>query len=242
MPESSRLPLRKVHGYGVKRGTLSLLVTLLALVSCMEDSEGSGNGRGAREGQLPVRLDRLIYLRDESRIWRVEFGFEAGGLWIPRVKDGEGKTISRVEFNQGLKPDDLFFTDGPMKHRFRFLGISEREVRNERLNIVETMRYAIFEDLAKEKAGKIYEVPNRVPKALQHKHQQQDREALLRLRDSEVEPFSIREGQRFSIPPGGDETPFLMKKITPEDLVVEWDEGEGTRSKRVPLVRAAPGE
>lgn len=183
------------------------------------------------------QLESLVYLKDVSERWLVEFGFETQGKWIPKLRNHDGDPVNRIEFDQPLKPGDLFFHEEPMKNRFKFIEIEERLVHNERLNIDANLRYAIFEDQKEGKNGRRYEIPNRLPKALRGKHYQFDRTALLSLEGEgmDSDPFRVEEGQNFGLPSESGSKQFLLKSVTPEEVDVEWEEGSDVREKKIAL-------
>ena len=189
----------------------------------------------------PSLVAKLSYVKDESEPWRVEYGFESGGLWIPKLKTGElpdeKGPKNRVAFDKGLKPGDMFFGEDPMKGRFKFTGIVERTQRNERLSIDETLRFAQFEDQKANKLGEKYEVPNRLPKAQYMDYQQFDRTAVLDLQALGLDgkEFKVEERTPFALPPTAKEKNYLLKEVTPEAIVVEWKDNDGkTQSVKIP--------
>ncbi|MEM9236141.1 MAG: Amuc_1099 family pilus-like system protein [Verrucomicrobiota bacterium] len=189
----------------------------------------------------PPLVAKLSYVKDESKPWRVEFGFESGGLWIPKLKTGalpdETGPKNRVGFDSGLNPGDTFFADGEMAGRFKFIEIEERTERNERLGIDQTLRYGIFEDQSENKKGQRYEVPNRLPNAERNRFQQFDRTAVLDLQALGLAGQEMRvvEKTRFALPESSEDKKYLLKEVTPESVVVEWENADGeTQSVTIP--------
>ncbi|MFC7336520.1 Amuc_1099 family pilus-like system protein [Haloferula chungangensis] len=189
----------------------------------------------------PSLVAKLSFVKDESQPWRVEFGFETGGVWIPKLKTGalpeEAGPKNRVAFDKGLKPGDLFFGEDPMKGRFKFTGFEERTERNERLKIDETLKYAQFEDQKPNKLGLKYEVPNRLPRAQFQDFQQFDRTAVLDLQALGLDgkEFKVEERTNFALPPTAKEKDYYLKEVTPEAIVVEWKDKDGqTHSVSIP--------
>lgn len=173
----------------------------------------------------PPLLNKLSYVKDDSYEWIVEYGFVSSGKWIPKFKDGQGGT-NRVDFSAGLEPGDLFFSEPPMANRFKFDRIEERSEMNQRLNIEETKKYAIFSDEKpnKKAMGITYEIPERFPQAEIANHVQHDRTAVLDLKaiGMEGDEFRVEEYTTFSLPPGGEEKEYFLKKVTPEEIEVEY--------------------
>lgn len=181
----------------------------------------------------PPLVAKLSYMKDESEPWRVEFGFESGGAWVPRLRTGdlpaEPGPKNRVAFDKGLNPGEMFFAEEPMMGRFKFIEIEERTEKNERIGINQTLRYAIFEDQKPNKLGLRYEVPNRLPNAQRGDYQQFDRTAVLDLQALGMsgQEFKVEERTKFALPPSAEEKTYLLKEVTPESIVVEWQDEEG---------------
>ena len=184
----------------------------------------------------PELADKLGFVREEAVRWFLEFGFESGGKWIPKIENLDNKQKNRVDFDKGLAPGDIFFADEPFKGRFKFIEIEEREVFNERLNIKEKKSFAIYEDQKENKKGTRYEVPNRIPKAVEPDFHQFDRTAVLELRalGREGAEFKVEENTRFSLPPNGEDKKYLLKRVTPDEIEIEWEVDGETRSRVIP--------
>ncbi|MEM1083477.1 MAG: Amuc_1099 family pilus-like system protein [Verrucomicrobiota bacterium] len=207
--------------------------------SNLEEFE-AGTHPGDRNIHPPL-VAKLSYVKDESKPWRVEFGFDSEGLWIPRLKTGELPDEkgpgNRVNFAEALKPGDTFFAEGEMAGRFKFNGIEEREVFNKRLKITEKIKFAMFEDLSSNKKGQPYEVPSRLPKAQRSDTQQFDRTAVLDLQALGLAGQEMRvvEKTRFALPESSEDKKYLLKEVTPESVVVEWENADGeTQSVTIP--------
>lgn len=190
----------------------------------------------------PPLVAKLSYVKDESERWRVEFGFETGGKWLPKLKTGpleqdEPGPKNRVAFDGGLEPGDIFFAEDPMKGRFKFIKIEERTVRNERMNIDQTLKFAIIEEQKENKKGDLYEIPSRLPKAQREDTAHYDRTAVLDLQALGLngKEFKVEERTKFALPPTAKEKDYLLKEVTPEAVVVEWQDKDGnTQSVTIP--------
>lgn len=188
----------------------------------------------------PLLVAKLSYVKDESKRWIVEFGFETSGQWLPKVKTGlnDKGPNNRVDFSAGLEPGAIFFAkEGALQNRFKFIGIEERTELNPRLKINETLRYGIFEDQKPNKLGLKYEIPNRLPKAQRENFAHYDRTAVLDLQALGLNgnEFKVEERTNFALPPTAKEKAYYLKEVTPEALVVEWKDKEGkTQSVSIP--------
>jgi hypothetical protein len=184
----------------------------------------------------PELAEKLAYVGDETVTWFLEFGFQAGGKWIPKFQIQPNGAKNKVPFANGLNPGDVFFVEEPFKGRFKFLKIEERQVFNERLNINETKHYGIYEDLKENKKGTTYEVPNRIPNAVKPQFHNFDRTAVLDLRalGMDGKEFKVEENTRFALPPDGEDKKYLLKTVTPDQIEIEWEVDGQTQSRVIP--------
>lgn len=190
----------------------------------------------------PPLIAKLSFVKEESQQWLVLFGNDLGGKWVPKLddelsRDIEGKVMkNKVGFADGVEPGGLLFAEEPLKGRFKFTGFEEREVKNERLNITEKIKFAKFEDTSENKEGRKYEIPNRLPRAQRQNWVQYDRTAFLDLQavGEGGKVFEVVEGTRFALPSGGEEKNYLLKEVTPESIVVEWEEEGAQKNVTIP--------
>ena len=187
----------------------------------------------------PPLIAKLSFIKDESTWWLLEFGNYFNGQWTPKMETEDGAKF-RVGFAAPLKEGDLFFSDAPAEsgfmNRFKFLRVEDRTVRNERLNIDEQLQFGIYEDQRENKKGRTYEVPNRMPRAEKPNHRNFDRTAVLELRalGQEGAEFKIEENTRFALPADGKDKTYLLKEVTPEKVVIEWEQDGETLSVEIP--------
>lgn len=182
----------------------------------------------------PPLIAKLSFVKEESQQWLLLYGSDFSGKWVPKLDDTHSRDIegnvlkNKVSFTDAIEPGGTLFAEEPMKGRFKFLKFEERTERNERLNIDEQVKYALFEDLSENKKGKQYEIPSRLPTAERPKWIQYDRTAFLDLQavGESGKVFEVVEGNTFSLPSGSEDKDYLLKEVTPESIVVEWgDEG-----------------
>ena len=170
----------------------------------------------------PVQaLNALRYVRDESTMWYVQFGFESEGTWAPKLvalTGGGERKGNKVSALNMLKPGETFFKEGFMAGRFKFLGITEREVTSERTKLIRKVKFAHYEDLKPNKKGQRYESEYGLPDAGLTKKAYYDRTAVLEFEGKE---FKVEERRKFSLPPGGEGRDFFLQQVTPEQVVVE---------------------
>lgn len=180
-----------------------------------------------KEEQQLLALNALRYVRDESAMWYVQFGFESEGKWAPKItaRMANGKKAeNRVSALEMLSPGDSFFKEGFMAERFKFLGIVEKEVVNERAKMMQKVKVAQYEDLKSNKKGERYESQYGLPDAQLNQNAYYDRTAVLEFEGME---FKVEERTKFSLPPGGEDGEFFLKQVTPERIVVEFAGADG---------------
>jgi hypothetical protein len=180
-----------------------------------------------KEDEQTLALNALRYVRDESTMWYVQFGFESEGKWAPKLlgrrASGEqkGNKVSALDM---LRPGDTFFKDGFMSGRFKFLGITERLVTSERTKLIQKVKFAQYEDLKPNKKGERYESQYGMPDAQLTENAYYDRTAVMEFEGKE---FKVEERRKFSLPPDGEDREFFLKQVTPERIVVEFKGADG---------------
>jgi hypothetical protein len=184
-----------------------------------------------KASDFPSVIAKLQFIRDESVSFIVRPGFDAGGAYPFTYEDSQkrtNKTKPGAEIPQG----GLFFVDGIMKERFKYLGFEERTVKNERLNYDETFRFVRIEDQQANKKGRIYEVKQNFSiERERNAFTQYDRTAVLVLDalGQQGQEFKIEENTSFSLPPDGPKKDYLLKSVTPEKIEVEFTGPDGAK-------------
>lgn len=165
-----------------------------------------------------LALNALRYVRDESTMWYVQFGFESQGKWAPKLQAlpaGGKLQTNKISAIEMIKPGDTFFKDGMMAGRFKFLGIVEKVIVSERTKMAQKVKFAEFEDLKPNKKGERYESQYGLPDAQLTASAYFDRTAVLAFQGNE---FRVDERTTFRLQQGGD---FHLKLVTPDRIVVE---------------------
>ena len=181
---------------------------------------------GKMDDQIQA-LNALRYVRDESAMWYVQFGFESQGKWAPKLvaRSASGKRAeSKVSALEMISPGDTFFKDGFMAGRFKFLGFTERQITSERTKLTNNVKFAEYEDLRHNKKGERYESQYGLPDAQLTQSAYYDRTAVMEFEGAE---FEVEERTKFSLPPGGEDGEFFLKQVTPERIVVEFPGADG---------------
>ncbi|TAE77573.1 MAG: hypothetical protein EAZ84_04120 [Verrucomicrobia bacterium] len=181
---------------------------------------------------IPALVNKLAYLKDESTMWYIQFGMESEGKWAPKLTaltHDKKRIQNKISAIKMLSPGDTFFVEGAMAGRFKFIGIIEKEVISERTKLVQKVKFGQYEDLKANKKGEPYESQSGLPDAQLVASAYHDRTAVLDLRaiGYEGKEFKVEERTRFALPPDAKEKAYLLKKVTPEAIEVEYTDASG---------------
>jgi len=189
----------------------------------------------------PALVKKLAYVKDESTMWYVQFGLESSGKWAPRfvgvTPDKKTKLQNRVSAVEMLSPGDNFFKEGEFANRFKFTGLEEREVKSERTGLVQRVKIAKYDELKPNKVGEHYESQAGLPDAELEAKAYYDRIAVLDLRAIGYggKDFKVEEKTKFALPPDAPEKNYLLKKVTPQSIEVEYTDADGkTQTQEIP--------
>jgi hypothetical protein len=176
----------------------------------------------------PQLVSKLSFVRDDSVQWLLEPGFSSNGGFTFRYYDTKGQT-NKAGALDIVKPGELFFKQGAAKERFKMLGSEERSEENPNTHAMEVRTYVKIEDQRPNKKGKIYEIPNNIPDARKPNYNQFDRTAVLTLEalGQGGKEFKIEENTRFALPVDSADKKYLLKKVTPEAIEVEYTDAAG---------------
>jgi Ca-activated chloride channel family protein len=203
----------------------------------------------ARHAKIPVPsfepvasaspLDDLGFVLMESTIWYMAFGIESGGKWAPKlvgITADREKFQNRVPATDMLAPGDIFFLDGAMAGRFRFLGIVEQDVTSKRTLLTQKVKFAQYEDLSANKRGQRYESQYGLPEAAYMAAASHDRTGVLELavKGSSSLKFKVEEGAKFALPPDAAEKSYLLKEVTEDRIVIEYPTPTGAQTREIP--------
>lgn len=183
---------------------------------------------------VPPLINKLAFLKDESTMWYVQFGFESEGKWAPKIRGRtpDGKQFeNKISALEMIKPGETFFKnkDKPMAERFKFIGIIEKEVTSERTKLKQMVKFGQYEDLKPNKKGEPYESQYGLPEAQLDASAYYDRTAVLDLQaiGYEGKEFRVEERTKFALPPDAPEKNYTLKKVTPEAIEVEYTDAAG---------------
>jgi len=204
-----------------------------------EEFEGKTHPVNAKEH--PPLVNKLAYVKDESTMWYVQFGLESSGKWAPRfvglTPDKKTKLQNRVSAVEMLNPGDNFFKEGEFANRFKFTGLEEREVTSDKTKLTQKVKFALYEELKANKKGDKYESQAGLPDAELEAKAYYDRIAILDLRAIGYagKEFKVEERTKFALPPDAPEKNYLLKKVTPTGIEVEYTDAAGkTETREIP--------
>lgn len=180
---------------------------------------------------VPAPIAKLKYIRDVSVGWVVRPGYDDGnGAYTFRYLDTKGRT-NKLRMGTVVAPGGLFFEDGPVAKRFKFLEANTVKEMNERTHIEVEITYLTIEDQVANKKGKLYKFPAPLSEDKMREYQQYDRDAVLTLEALGLEgkETTIKENTTFALPWDAKDKNFLLKEVTPESVVVEQTLGDGSK-------------
>lgn len=181
----------------------------------------------------PALITKLSYVGDESVQWVLRPQFPAGEGYTFEYLDTAGLK-NKANATNPVMPDELFFKEGAMANRFKYLGFEEREVMDERLNTQVKKNFVKIEDQKPNKKGKIYEIPGNFRKneASYNKNAKYDRTAVLSLEALGIsgQEIKVEEFTSFALPPEAKEKNFKLIEVTPESITVEVTSADGEKS------------
>ena len=121
-----------------------------------------------------------------------------------------------------------------MTDRFRFEGFVERKVPNPRLNIVEALTFAIFEDT---KTGMVHEVPSRLGRAQRAEYVNSEMLVVLEDASGEGSPvgFTVLVGEAFHLTSEPEGPGYRVARCLPGKVVLEWMERGRAQTVVIPI-------
>lgn len=189
--------------------------------SNLEEFEGKTDPTDAKSH--PPLIGKLKYEKDESIQWVLRPPYAESGSCPFTYRDdkgGKNKTLT----GQSVKPGDLFFAPGEPKNRFKFIGLETRREMNKAINLEQDTIYAKVEDQKPNKKGLAYEYKVGYPEGDVLKWAKFDRSAVLSLEaaGNEGKRETIEENTQFGLPLDNPKKEYLLKKVTPENIEVEF--------------------
>ncbi|WP_411825807.1 Amuc_1099 family pilus-like system protein [Luteolibacter sp. AS25] len=177
----------------------------------------------------PPLISKLRYVGDEAVEWYVRPGFAgANGEYTFEYGDSLRRS-AKVGAADPIPVGGLFFDEGPIKNRFKFVGSEETKEMNERMKTEVDVTMISIEDQKANKKGTVYKIPAKFRKAEVRNYSHFDRTAVLSLEalGRDGQEFKVEEKTTFSLPPGKDAKEFKIIEVTPEKIIVEITKAEG---------------
>ena len=203
-----------------------------------EDGDGFSNLEEYRDQTDPTDatdhpplIKKLLFVQDESVSWLLKPGFLGQNGDMPMTYEDTRGFKNKAGAATPVKPGELFFANGAVQGRFKYLGHVKRQWVNPAINIEETVTYAQVEDQKDNKAGAKYEIPAPLKDRDRPDHIQHDRSAVLELKalGQGGKTMVIEENTRFALPADAQNKEYLLKSVSPEKIVVEYPGPDGQR-------------
>lgn len=181
--------------------------------------------------EVPAAPEGLRFQRAEVTVWYIVFEREDKGKWmgwLMGVDPAKARFGNKNNPKPWLAPEDVFFKDGPMAGRFKFIGFDTKEVKSGRTGGTAWLKVAEYEDLKPNKKGWRYSSPHGLPEA--DIVPNRDRTAVFTLkRDGQAATaeFKVEEFTNFALPPDGPNKDFFLKEVSEEKVVVEYKDQAG---------------
>jgi len=186
--------------------------------------------------KYPSLIAKLSYIGDESIRWVLRPGFNDGnGSFTFEYDDTAGRR-NRIAAANPIPIGGLFFTDEPIKERFKLLGSEQKMEMNEKIGVKVEVTIVNVEDQKPNKKGTVYRIPSQFKKAMAREFSYFDRTAIISLEALGLagEQFKVEELTEFALPPDAEEKRYKMIEVTPDHIVIEemLDDGE-TRTHQI---------
>lgn len=177
----------------------------------------------------PPLINKLVYVKDESLTWVVRpgYGSEAGAF--PFTYEDSKRRKNRVAPGEMIQPLGLFFSNPPMQDRFKLLGHEVRREMNRATNSEVEITFVRIEDQQPNKKGTVYEIPCPLSEDRKKDFAQFDRTAVLALYALGLggKDFKVEENTPFALPPDDASKKYLLKRVTPISIIVEYQDDQG---------------
>lgn len=195
----------------------------------LEEFEAKSNPSDAKS--YPPLIGKLAFNKEESVTWLLLFSSDLGeGQYQFKYEDTKGGQNRSEYVANGAN----IFAQGAAANRFKLISVTDQVTKNETTGVEETLKIAKVEDQSPNKKGTTYEVPRRMRDPKKYYHF--DRTAVLDLKaiGEAGKEFKVEEGTRFALPSTATEKNYLLKKVTPDAVTVEFKGADGaTQTKEI---------
>ena len=178
--------------------------------------------------EYPLLISKLMYIKDETLTWVLRPGTGANGLFSFNYQDNKN-AINKTDIVQPIGPNGMFFARAPMANRFILLGSETRMEMSKSTGIPMEVTIVRIEDQRPNKKGTVYEIPAPLSSANMNAHAKYDRTAVLSLEALGLngKEFKVEENTAFSLPSDSPKKDYLLKKVTPASITVEYTDKNG---------------
>lgn len=184
-------------------------------------------------GDHPPLIGKLLFVKEESVKWRLKPSYLNQKGEMPVDYLDSNKLSNKAGAGAPIKPGQIFFANGAVQGRFKFIGSDQIRRLNKNTGIQETITLVKIEDQRPNKAGKIYEIPAPLKSGDINNFIQSDRSAVMSLKalGEGGNQMVVEENTFFSLPAGQEAKPYLLKSVSPQKIVVEYPDGQGGRAE-----------
>ena len=176
----------------------------------------------------PPLISKLMYQKDDSLTWVLRPGFPDGAKFSFIYADSKGRS-NKIPAGGMIGPNELFFEKEPMAQRFKLLGHEIRKEISKSTKVEMEVTFVRIEDQRPNKKGVIYEIPAPLTEERKNEHLKYDRSAVFSLEAIGLNgtEFKVEENTTFALPPDSPKKDFLLKKVLPGAVTVEFTDGQG---------------
>lgn len=179
---------------------------------------------------VPSLIAKLMFVKDESVWWVVRPGYGSEGKFPFTYLDAKNQN-NKIPMGGMVAPNEIFYEKAPAAGRFKLLGSETVKEMNKRIKLEMEVTYVRIEDQRANKKGTVYRIPAPLSEDLKMEHRQWDRSAVFSLEalGQNGTEFKVEENTAFALPPGAAKKDYFLKSVTPDKVVVEYPDADGSR-------------
>lgn len=177
---------------------------------------------------IPKLISKLMFVRDDSLTWVLRPGYPDGDKFSFIYADSKGRS-NKIPAGGMIGPNELFFEKEPMAQRFKLLGHEVRKEISKSTKVEMEVTFVRIEDQRPNKKGVVYEIPAPLNEERKNEHLKFDRSAVFSLEAVGLNgtEFKVEENTTFALPPDSPKKDFLLKKVLPGAVTVEFTDEQG---------------
>ncbi len=176
----------------------------------------------------PPLIQKLRFVKDESLAWVLRPSFNQNGAF-PFLYLDNRRGQNRIAAADPVKKGELFFRKGVQENRFKYIDFEVKREMNPKMNIEMETTWVEVEDQRENKKGRVYKFPAPLGDDRQNDFLQHDRTAVFVLEaiGQGANEFKVEENTRFALPQDAKEKSYLLKSVTPDKVVIEFNDPAG---------------